>query len=217
MASGLPVPAWLIGAIVGATLSTVSILTQRANTNKVLVPLGKGDQDGARVAMNKAFPFVAEVSAKQILAQRERLALLAAFNDLPMLEHEIGSHRGTMTHVAQVNAVGWLGVALRTTGPQREQAVAQLDALSTTVAQNAGRLMALVKKNVRALAAAGHGLLGTPLGSDDIATLTTLGATKNATGALVSFAMAAGLAATGLAPQAEAARARARAITPAFG
>ena len=104
---------------------------------------------------------------------------------------------------------------MRTMGQARVEAVMALDALADQMEQ-AGKLMALVKRNLRALSALGHGLLGEPIKADAQLTLNTLGREKTVTGILISHAFAEGLRATGLPDKASECDARVRAATRAF-
>jgi hypothetical protein len=153
----------IIGAVIGLVVSMVMLLARKGTRKKLLQTLKAEGPEAARRLLDEKLPPLTKIPLGKILDQRERMVALAILGDLPALEQEIAAHRGTLTAVVQVDAIGLLGIALRS--PDPSDAVARLDALATRMEKEGGATMALVKKKTRALAVLGKGLTGEPIPS----------------------------------------------------
>lgn len=155
----------LMGAIIGAVvglLVTMIMLSQRNRRKKAfLTALNSQGPEAARAFLDSAIKPRAKMGVSHILDQRERMAGLALLGDVQAIEAEHANHTGPLTAEVQVGAIALLGVALRSDDPR--DAAGRLDALATRFEGEGGRMMALVKKKTRAMAAVAAGLTGKPV------------------------------------------------------
>lgn len=173
----------IIGLIVGLIVVLVSLSKRKGVQKRLLAALHAGGPAAARPVLDKAYAPVEKLKLNQILEQRERMAGLTVIGDLNALEAELAGHTGKLTAVVQVNALGLLGVAIRSPDPL--PAAARLDALATQMEQEGGITMGLVKKKTRALAALAQGLTGVPIAPEHRANLAKVAADGAMTALLV--------------------------------
>ena len=204
----------IIGAIVGVIVSLIMLLARRGFRTKFLRALNEGGPTAARALLDRKAEPATKLGINQILSQRERMAALALLGDVAALEQEIAGHRGPLTAVVQVNALGLLGVAVRSADPG--DAVRRLDELATQMEREGGRTFALVKKKTRALAVLAQGLTGREIPSQTRMTLDSFSGDGGMVQLLVWQATAQALEKTGQTQQAEGIRQKVRALTDAF-
>jgi len=204
----------IIGAIVGVIFSLVMLLARRGFRTKLLRALKEGGPEAARALLDRKVEPATKVGVNQILSQRERMAALALLGDVAALEQEIAGHRGTLTAVVQVNALGLLGVAVRSADPA--DAARRLDELAAQMEREGGRTFALVKKKTRALAVLAQGLTGREIPSQTRMTLDSFSGDGGMVQLLVWQATAQALEKTGQTQQAQGIRDKVRAFTDAF-
>ena len=204
----------LIGLIVGVILTVMRARSRKGIQAAVLGPLAAGDPAQARAALDKKIPPLTKIPNTKILEQRDRMAALTLLNDVQALEAETASHSGHITAVGQVNAIALLGVALRSADPA--DAARRLEDLATRVETEGGRLLGLVKKQVRAFAVLARGLGGAPMSADALGPIAALANESGVTQIVLWQALARAYAAAGQAQNAESYRARVQAVTQAF-
>jgi hypothetical protein len=193
----------LIGACVGLVIALVQLAQRSSGYKRLITALETQGREMARAAIDRNQRGVIDLRAEKVLEQRERMAALAVVGDLPSLREEIQTHRGKIVVLARVNGMALLGLALREQGEARAQAVTKLDELAAKLEAEGGALSKIPKKELHALAALGHALLGQPIKVDDQLPLHNLTSEKSAVGLLVAQALSLGLAATGVTAKAE--------------
>ena len=162
----------IIGAIVALIVILVSVSKRKGAQKKLLAALQAGGAAAARPVLDKAYAPVEKLRLSQIVEQGERMAGLALIGDLHSLEAELAMHTGSLTAVAHVDALGLIGLAIRS--PDPTSAAARLDELATKVEQEGGMTMGQVKKKTRALAALAQGVAGMPISPDHRGRLATV-------------------------------------------
>jgi len=206
----------IIGAIVGLVVVFMAAQQRRKLLTKVLAALARGGPTAARAQLDTSVPPTQELKLRDIDKQRQRMACLAIIGDVEGLAREIELHQGPLTAVVQVNRVGHLGLALRSQGEQRDRAIAALDEIATRMEREGGALMGMVKKQTRAIATVGRGLLGQPIPTELWLPADTMSREKSAVGLIVSQALGEALAAIKRIDRAEPYFMRVRAATQAF-
>jgi hypothetical protein len=203
----------------GAVIGVIAALRHSAHADRahraLLAALASGGRPVARALLERTLPPFQHIIPDKVPKQRERMAALTLLDDVDALETELAAHRGRFATLARLNAVALIGIAVRTTGDARAHAIARLDELGAAVERDAGRMHWQLKRETHALVALGHGLIGVPIAPPDIAQLAKL-AYRGTLGLVVSHALVAGFAASGLPGQAETCRRRVRAATDAF-
>jgi hypothetical protein len=204
----------IIGLIVGIVMTVVMARKRKGIQAAVLGPLNAGDATQARAALDKKVPPLTKIPNTKIIEQRDRMAALTLLNDVQALEAEAASHSGHITALGQVNAVALLGIAVRSADPA--DAAQRLEALATHVETEGGRLLGLVKKQVRAFAVLGRGLTGAPMDADALGPIASLANESGVTQIVLWQAFVRAYEASGQTQNAESYRTRVQAATKAF-
>ena len=206
----------IIGAIVGLVVALMAAQQRRNLLTKVLAALARGGPTEARAQLDTRAPPTQKLALRDIDKQRQRMACLAILGDVEALAREIEVHHGPLTAVTQVNRVGHLGLALRSQGEQRARAIAALDEIAARMEREGGALMGIVKKQTRAIATVGRGLLGQPIPTEPWLSANAMSREKSAVGLVVSQALGEAFAAIRRMDRAEPYFLRVRAVTQAF-
>jgi hypothetical protein len=206
----------LIGAVVGLVMAFMMVQQRRGLLKSVLGALAQSGPAAARTVLDGKVPQLQVVKLRDIDKQRQRMACLVLIGDVDAVEREVAQHTGDLTAITQVDAVAYLGLALRTDGERRARSIAALDAIATKMEQEGGMLMGVVKKKTRALAALGHGLLRQPIPLDQKLQVDTMAREKSSSGLIISQALGVSLAMLGRTDLAEPHLARVRSETSAF-
>jgi hypothetical protein len=204
----------IIGAVVGLVVSLVMILMRRGLRKEFLRLCREQGAPAARAFLDRKIRPTTRLRLSDILNQRERMSALALLGDGESLEREIDGHSGPLTAVVQVDAIGLLGLAVRSGDPAPW--VQRLEALATRMEQEGGRTMVLVKKKTRALAGLGQGLLGQAIPSATRMTLESFSGDGGMVQILVWQATSLALQRAGQDEQAEGIRKKVLALTDAF-
>jgi len=162
----------IIGAVVALIVILLSVRKRKGAQKKLLAVLHAEGLAVVRPILDKSYPPVEKLRVSQIIEHGERMAGLALIGDLHALEAELAMHTGSLTTVAHVDALGLIGLAIRS--PDPTSAAARLDELATKVEQEGGITMGQVKKKTRALAALAQGVAGMPISPDHRGRLATV-------------------------------------------
>jgi hypothetical protein len=204
----------IIGAIAGLTVSLIMILMRRGFRTTFLRALREQGPAAARAVLDGKVRAAAKIALRHIIDQRERMAALALLGDVTTIEQEMAQHTGLLTAVVQVNAIGLLGVGVRSADPS--DPARRLDELATRMESEGGRAMVLVKKKARALAVLALGLTGKPIPSPTRMTLDSFNGDGGMVQILVWQATALALERVGQTQQAQGIRGKVRLLTDAF-
>jgi hypothetical protein len=190
------------------------ILKRKGLRKAFLGALQAQGPQAARAVLDRRIPATKKLKLNQIVDQRERMAALAILNDVTSLQAELDGHHGPLTGVTQVNAMGLLGVALRSAEPG--PAATALEQVADNVDQHGGRSLGLVKKKTRALAKLARALDGGQLESRDRLTLESFSRDGGMVELVVLAATARALDAAGQPKQAAGLRGKVEAHTSAL-
>jgi hypothetical protein len=204
----------IIGGFVGLAVSVIMILMRRGFRATFLKALREQGAASARGVLEAKVRPTAKIGLSQILDQRERMAALALLGDVTAIEQEMAQHTGQLTAVVQVNALGLLGVGVRSADPS--DAARRLEELATKMESEGGRALVLVKKKTRALAVLARGLTGQQIPSPTRMTLDSFNGDGGMVQILVWQATAQALERVGQTQQAQGIRGKVQQLTDAF-
>ena len=148
----------IIGAVVGIIMTIVINQQKKKGAGKVLGEYATSGQQAARAALDAMQPAVTKAATSKFQKLIERFAGLAIIDETDALEAEVNSLTGAKNVVVQLQAIGLLGLAVRAEDPSRY--AAQLRDISDTFEKEGGKLMKLVKRNLRIYANLAEGLSG---------------------------------------------------------
>lgn len=151
----------IIGAIVGVIMTIVINQQKKKGALKVLGELDSSGQQAARAALDAMQPAVTKVPTSKFQKVIERLAGLAIINETATLEGELSSLTGAQNILVQLKGIGLLGLAVRADDPSVY--ATQLRELSDQFEKDGGKLMKLVKRNLRIYANLAEGIGGAAL------------------------------------------------------
>ena len=148
----------IIGLIVGLVMTVVMTSKQKKRKERFFKALDNNGPEAARTVLDTEVKPLAKLPMNSILDQQDRMAGLAIIGDLQTLETEIAGHTGKLVSVAQVNAIGLLGVTIRADDPA--DGARRLEELATRMESEGGATTKLVKKKVRNLANLARSITG---------------------------------------------------------
>ncbi|MCA9666827.1 MAG: hypothetical protein KC503_14605 [Myxococcales bacterium] len=140
----------IIGAIAGLVVTLVMFAKRGSTRKKVLAALSTQGPQAARAVLDKRVAPTAKISTSRFLDVRERVCALAVIGDVDALQRELEAMTGSLTVVSQVGVLGWLATALRL--PDPSPAIAKVEEHASRLESEGGRMMALAKRKMRALA-----------------------------------------------------------------
>lgn len=204
----------IIGAVVGMIFAVVMLLRRRRFRNDLLALIAENRREEARALLDRKIQPTKKVTISKLVGQRERMAGLTMLGDLDTLEEEVSDHHGPLTAEVQVDAIGLLGIAIRSVDPS--DAARRLSELATRMETEGGRTMKLVKRKTRALAALAAGLKGEDIPSQHRLTLDSFEGDGGMVQILIWQALSLALLAAGQEGQARGLRKKVLALTRAF-
>lgn len=151
----------IIGAIVGIVMMFIQNQQKKKGAVKVLGELDSSGQQAARAALDAMQPAVTKVPTSKFQKVTERFAGLAIIDETAALQGEINGLTGAQNVLVQLQGIGLLGMAIRAEDPSVY--ATELRALSDAYDKDGGKLMKLVKRNLRVYANLAAGLSGEAL------------------------------------------------------
>lgn len=140
----------IIGAVVGLIMTIVMAQQRKKGAGSVLSALESSGKAAAREAIDKMQPAVTKIPTSKFVKLQERFAALAIIDDTDALEAEVNGVTGAKNVVVQLQGIGLLGLAVRADDPTPY--AERLKAVSDEFERDGGKLMKLVKRNLRVYA-----------------------------------------------------------------
>lgn len=177
----------IIGAIAGLIATVILARQRKKGATSVLTAFASGGRSAAREALDAMQAPQTKVSSNKFLKMQERFAGLAIIDDTEALEAEMGGLTGAKNIVVQLEGLGLLGLAVRAEDPTPY--AERLKAVSDRFQEEGGKLMGLVKRNLRVYADLAANLQGGTLNDESKVAFGSLAQKNSMSGALLYQAM----------------------------